>query len=213
MTAPWAVADWGRTRYAEAYARQLALVEQRRQGQAPDTLVLTEHDPVYTIGARMGAERHLLWSAEMLQARGVEVVFTNRGGDITWHGPGQLTGYPIAQLGERFPRDLHKWLATIEDVLTVAVQQHWGLPVGRRRGQTGLWLDDRKLVAIGVAVRQWVTYHGFALNVDCDLDYFGGIVPCGISDARVTSLAAELGRPVPLAEAVAPVVAAWQAAT
>lgn len=191
------VEDWGSTTYAEGLRRQEALLTQRLAGTAPDTLVFTEHAPVFTIGLRAGAAQHLCWSESELAAQGVEVAYTNRGGDITYHGPGQLVGYPIVSLQTR--RDLHAYLRFLEDVLIETVGCY-GLNVGRREGKTGIWTGSRKLAAIGVAVRRWVTYHGFALNVNTRLEHFNGIVPCGIqaSDGTVSSLERELGHALPL---------------
>jgi lipoate-protein ligase B len=186
------VEDLGRTRYADALARQLQCVELRRQLRIDDTLLLTEHEPVYTIGARKGAAQHLLWGAEALATAGIEVVTTNRGGDITYHGPGQLVGYPIFSLAAS--RDLHAYLRDLEEVLIRSVA-HFGLTAARRAGMTGIWIGNRKIAAIGVAVKSWITYHGFALNVTTDLSHFSGIIPCGITDGSVTSLAAELPEP------------------
>ncbi len=187
--------DWGRTAYREAWARQLERVERRRRDACADVLVLTEHDPVYTIGARPGAERHLVWTEALLRQRGIEVVRTNRGGDITYHGPGQLVGYPILSLARR--RDLHGYLRDLEEVLIRTVAA-FGVAAGRRPGMTGIWLETRKIAAIGVAVRGWVTYHGFALNVNPQLEHFAGIIPCGITDGTVTSLARECPTPPPM---------------
>ncbi len=185
------VIDWGRTRYADAWERQNALVSQRIAGEVGDTLVFTEHEPVFTIGLRGGAEAHLVWPAERLAREGIEVVRTNRGGDITYHGPGQIVGYPIISLATR--KDLHAYLRFLEQVLINSLGS-LGLAAARREEKTGIWLGKRKLAAIGVAVRRWVTYHGFALNVNAELAHFGGIIPCGITDGTVTSMAAELGR-------------------
>lgn len=184
--------DWGRTAYREAFERQLDLVEQRRDDACPDTLVLTEHEPVYTIGVRPGAEKHLVWQEDMLKGQGIDVVKTNRGGDITYHGPGQIVGYPVISLREK--RDLHAYLRDLEEVL-IRTAAHFGVSAGRRDGKTGIWVDDRKIAAIGVAVKSWISYHGFALNVDPDLTHFAGIVPCGITDGSVTSLARECPSP------------------
>ncbi|MDR1282269.1 MAG: lipoyl(octanoyl) transferase LipB [Opitutaceae bacterium] len=191
--APLDVLDWGRTRYEAAWRAQDALVARRIAGEAPDTLVFTEHEPVYTIGLRSGAEQHLVWQEAALAAEGIEVVKTNRGGDITYHGPGQIVGYPIVSLAPR--KDLHAWLRFLEEVLMNSVGA-LGLVASRREGKTGIWIGSRKIAAIGVAVKRWVAYHGFALNVNTRLQHFGGIVPCGISatDGTVTSLQAELGR-------------------
>ena len=203
------VIDWGRTAYREAFERQKALVARRREDKAPDTLVLTEHNPVYTIGLRKGASQHLVWSAEALAAKGIEYVESNRGGDITYHGPGQIVGYPILSLQHR--KDLHAYLRDLEEVV-IRTLAHFGMQTARREGKTGIWLDDqRKICAIGVAVRTWVTYHGFALNVNPDLSHFTGIVPCGITDGAVTSMEAELGCPVDLAEVKARLAVEFQA--
>ena len=192
-----AVVDWGRTPYTAAWRRQEELVARRLAGEVGDSLVFTEHDPVYTLGVRLGAARHLLWNEAELAQRGIEVVATNRGGDITYHGPGQIVGYPIVDLAPR--KDLHAYLRFLEQVLINAVGS-LGLAAGRRPGQTGIWLGARKLAAIGVAVKRWVTFHGFALNVNNDLAPFAGIVPCGITDGTVTSLRQEFGRDCDLAE-------------
>lgn len=194
-----ATLDWGRTRYEFAWRQQEALVAQRIAGEIGDTLVFTEHDPVYTIGLRTGADTHLVWNTTQLTHAGIEVVKTNRGGDITYHGPGQIVGYPIISLAPR--KDLHAYLRFLEQVL-INTLGNLGLAAARRPGKTGIWLAQRKIAAIGVAVKRWVTYHGFALNVNPDLSHFNGIIPCGIAaaDGIVTSLQAELGRLVDLGE-------------
>ena len=191
-----ATVDWGRTHYRPAWQRQEELVARRLAGEIGDTLVFTEHEPVYTLGVRLGAARHLLWGADELTRRGIEVVETNRGGDITYHGPGQIVGYPILSLATR--KDLHAYLRFLEQVLINSLGS-LGLAAARRPGQTGIWLGPRKIAAIGVAVKRWVTYHGFALNVNNDLAPFAGIVPCGITDGTVTSLRQELGHEFDLA--------------
>lgn len=180
--------DWGRTEYTEAWDRQTELVGQRRSGSIPDTLILTEHEPVFTIGARPGADQNLVWTEQMLRQQGVEVVKTNRGGDITYHGPGQIVGYPIMDLDGK--RDLHAYLRDLEEILIRTVAR-FGIDAQRREGKTGIWVETRKIAAIGVAVKSWITYHGFALNVSPDLSHFDGIVPCGITDGTVTSLERE----------------------
>jgi lipoyl(octanoyl) transferase len=197
-TAPAEILDWGRTRYADAWRRQEERVARRNAGEAGDALIFTEHEPVFTLGVRRGAEQNLLWNEAELARRGVEVVTTNRGGDITYHGPGQIVGYPIVNLAPR--KDLHAWLRFLEDVLIAGVA-HFGLAAGRNPGKTGIWLGRRKIAAIGVAVKKWTTFHGFALNVNNDLSPFTGIIPCGITaaDGTVSSMQAELGRPVDLA--------------
>lgn len=205
-----ATMDWGRTGYGAARARQEEMVVRRIAGEITDTLVFTEHNPVFTIGLRAGSEKHLVWDAAALEAKGVEFIRTNRGGDITYHGPGQVVGYPIISLAQR--QDLHAYLRFLEEVLIRSVGA-LGLAASRNPGKTGIWLGERKIAAIGVAVRRWVAYHGFALNVSTDLGYFQGIIPCGIAaaDGTVTSLEAELGRKVDLAEVRAMVAAQfWQ---
>lgn len=192
--------DWGRTAYAASLEAQDQRVAARIAGEAPDALIFTEHDPVFTVGLRTGADQHLVWNDSTLAAQGVTVSKTNRGGDITYHGPGQIVGYPIVDLSAR--KDLHAYLRFLEEVMIRSVGD-FGLVATRREGKTGIWIEHRKVAAIGVAVRRWVTYHGFALNVSPNLDHFGGIVPCGIaaSEGTVTSLAKELSSP-PSLEAV-----------
>jgi lipoyl(octanoyl) transferase len=181
--------------YAEALALQQALVEDRRAGRVGDVLLLLEHPHVITVGVRGDAGRsHLLAPPDVLAARGIEVHDTGRGGDITYHGPGQLVGYPILDL--RPDRcDVHRYVRDLEDVL-IRTASDFGIDAERIAGLTGVWVGDRKLAAIGVRISRWITSHGFALNVSTDLDYFRLIVPCGIADRGVTSLAALLHRPV-----------------
>ncbi len=196
---PLHLVDWGRTSYDDACSRQAELVARRIAGGIGDTLVFTEHDPVYTIGLRSGAEQHLIWDEARRKHEGIEVARTNRGGDITYHGPGQIVGYPIVSLNNR--RDLHAYLRLLEQVMINTVGS-LGLVAARREGLTGIWLGERKVAAIGVAVRRWVAYHGFALNVNAQLAHFEGIVPCGIAarQGTVTSLEAQLGASLDLAE-------------
>ncbi|MFP4352407.1 MAG: lipoyl(octanoyl) transferase LipB [Puniceicoccaceae bacterium] len=187
------VEDWGRTAYRAALERQLETLRERRDGRRPDTLVLTEHDPVFTVGRRRGAAGHLTADPAFLERHGIEVAETNRGGDITYHGPGQITGYLFVDLSR--DRDLHRLLRRVEDLLIAVVSAH-GLVCGRRAGLTGVWIGNRKIAAIGMAARHWISFHGFALNVSTDLTHFEGIVPCGITEGSVTSLARELERPI-----------------
>jgi len=187
--------DWGLLPYEQAYKRQLDLVEQRVAGLIDDCVIVVEHPPVFTIGARIGASQHLLWADAICQSRGIDVVHTNRGGDITCHAPGQLVVYPIISL--QHSRDLHAYLRFLEEWI-ICICQQFEIQSERRLGQTGIWIQNRKIAAIGVAARQWVTYHGWALNVSNDLMLFDGIIPCGIQpqDGTVTSLSKELGYPV-----------------
>ncbi len=182
--------EWGRTEYAAALERQKERLQARSAGRVADALIFTEHDPVFTTGLRKDAAQHLLWSKDELRERGIAFHASNRGGDITYHGPGQIVGYPILSLDHR--RDLHAYLRDLESIL-IATLADYGLQAGRREGKTGIWIETRKICALGVAVKKWVTYHGFALNLDPDLTHFDGIVPCGITDGTVTSLKAELG--------------------
>ena len=183
------ILDWGRTPYPAALERQKERLEARCADRVPDALIFTEHEPVFTTGLRKDAQQHLLWDAQERDARGIQFCPSNRGGDITYHGPGQIVGYPILSLEHR--RDLHAYLRDLETVL-IQTLVHYGLKATRREGKTGIWIETRKICAIGVAVKKWVTYHGFALNLNPDLAHFEGIVPCGITDGTVTSLQAEL---------------------
>ncbi|HYZ94095.1 MAG TPA: lipoyl(octanoyl) transferase LipB [Actinomycetota bacterium] len=188
--------------YSEAWALQTELHGRRARREIPDTLLLLEHPHVYTIGRR-GAADDVLWDDETLRARGVEVVETDRGGQVTYHGPGQLVGYPIIDLGPG--ADLVAYVRRLEDVL-MATLTRFGIAGTRDPGNTGVWVGAAKIAAIGVRVTRSVTKHGFALNVSPDLSYFAGIVPCGIFDKGVTSIQAELGEAPPI-DAVADVVA------
>jgi lipoyl(octanoyl) transferase len=189
--------------YDEAVALQAALVEERRAGLIGDTLLLVEHPPVITLGVRTrtGAS-HIVASASELEARGVLVRETGRGGDVTYHGPGQLVGYPIFDLRPD-RRDVHQYVRDLEEALIRAVAT-FGIEAGRLPGLTGVWTGpaggEEKLAAIGVRISRWITSHGFALNVTTDLNDFALIVPCGIADHGVTSLERLLGRAVPMAD-------------
>ena len=188
--------------YAEALALQRSLVEERRAGLIGDTLLLLEHPHVITLGVRGdGGRSHLLASSETLAARGVEVHETGRGGDITYHGPGQLVGYPIIDL-KPDRCDVHRYVRDLEGVL-IRTASDYGIDAGRVEGLTGVWVGNEKLAAIGVRIARWITSHGFALNVTSDLDFFKLIVPCGIVDRGVTSLSRLGGRKIDMAEVVA----------
>ena len=186
----------GLIEYESACSIQENLVQERIAGTIPDTLLLLEHPPVITLGTGTHAE-NLLASEEHLRAAGIDLHSTNRGGDITYHGPGQLVGYPILNLLEHRP-DVHWYVRSLEEVL-IRLLAHYYLPGERIAGRTGVWVRGKKIAAIGVHVKRWVTSHGFALNVDPDLSHFGHIIPCGIADAGVTSMAAE-GRTLPMLE-------------
>jgi len=189
------VSALGAVRYRDGMALMDALVAARAEERTGDWLLYPDHEPVLTVG-RNPSEGNVLADAAALERAGVEVVEVPRGGDVTWHGPGQLVGYPIVQL-DRVGRDLHRWLRTIEDALIGALARH-GLEGRRIAGRTGVWLSEReKIASIGVAVRRWVGYHGFALNVANRLDHFGLIHPCGFHDIRMTSMAEALGERAP----------------
>jgi lipoyl(octanoyl) transferase len=195
--------------YEEAWARQRELHGQRVAGEVPNTLLLLEHPSVYTAGRRTEAHER--------PADGTPVIDVDRGGKITWHGPGQLVGYPIVALPD--PVDVVAYVRRLEEAL-IEVCAGFGLATGRVEGRSGVWVaadqpgsgfrPERKVAAIGVRVARGVTMHGFALNCDPDLTAFGSIVPCGIPDAGVTSLSAELGRDITVADAVGPVEAAMK---
>jgi lipoyl(octanoyl) transferase len=181
--------------YGEALALQRALVEDRRADRIPDTLLLVEHPHVLTLGVRGdGGRSHILASADALASRGVEIHETGRGGDITYHGPGQVVGYPIIDL-KPDRCDVHRYVRDLEDVL-IRTASDYGVLAERVDGLTGVWVGREKLAAIGVRIARWITSHGFAFNVTTNLDYFALIVPCGIADRGVTSLARLTGRAI-----------------
>lgn len=192
------VCHLGPTPYREGLALQAALVRRRAAArddapggsEATDWLLFPDHPPVLTMG-RGGSEQSLRVSRESLAARGVELFEVARGGDLTWHGPGQLVGYPIVDL-ERRGRDLHRYLRDLEEVLILALGR-WGVPARRVPGRTGVWAGEEKIASLGIAVRHWIGYHGFALNVAPDLGFFDLIHPCGLRGIRMTSVAARLG--------------------
>jgi lipoate-protein ligase B len=181
------VVDLGTMEFGAAWELQKRLVPRRQSGDLPDTLLLVEHPHVVTVGRRIAAETNIL-------RRDMPIFEIERGGDVTYHGPGQLVGYPILNL-EPHERDLHGHLRRIEDAL-IAVCATVGLAAGRNPGFTGVWLGKKKVASIGIAVRRWVTLHGFALNVTTELERFRAINPCGLEAAVMTTLSEELGRPL-----------------
>lgn len=186
--------------YEDGLALQRDLVEQRREGRIGDVLLLLEHPPVITLGARTRGDRsHVIAAPGVLERRGVTVHETGRGGDVTFHGPGQLVGYPILDL-KPDRCDVHRYVRDLEEVL-IRTAAAFGVTAVRVPGYTGVWVGSTKLAAIGVRISRWITSHGFALNVTTDLAYFGLIVPCGIADRGVTSLAELTGRAVSMDEA------------
>ena len=196
------VYDLGNTGYRHVWDLQKhlqsALIEQKRHpdhvqygpDDVSDMLLFVEHPHVYTLG-KSGNADHLLRSDEELKEWEAEFVPVDRGGDITYHGPGQVVGYPILDLDRHFT-DIHKYLRFLEEVIILTVA-HFGMAAGRSEGLTGVWVEDRKIAAMGIRSSRWVTMHGFALNVEPDLSYFSNIVPCGIQDKQVTSIYHETG--------------------
>ncbi len=184
--------------YADSLELQRGLVEDRKANRIPDTLLLLQHPHVLTIGVKKDGRSHILATAAQLAARGVDVFETGRGGDVTYHGPGQIVGYPIIDLNPD-RRDVHRYVRDLEDVM-IRVCADYGVIAGRSKGFSGTWINDAKIGAIGVRISRWVTSHGFAFNVGTDIDFFNLIVPCGIADRGVTSLEGEIGRTPPIVE-------------
>ena len=196
--------------YAAALDLQKSLVEDRRAGRIPDTLLLLEHPHVITLGVKLAEARtHVVATAELLDARGVEVVETGRGGDVTYHGPGQLVAYPILDL-KPDRQDVHRYVRDLEAVM-IRLCAAYSVTADRIAGLSGAWVGDRKIGAIGVRISRWITSHGLALNVSTDLSLFDLIVPCGIADKGVTSLSLEVGRPVQVDEVISGFVQAFAA--
>jgi lipoyl(octanoyl) transferase len=194
MTRALQVRHLGQLPYSEALSLQSQLVEDRRSGRIDDVLLLLEHPPVITIGVRSAATTaHILAAPEVLASRGIEVFEAGRGGDVTYHGPGQVVGYPILDL--RPDRcDVHRYVRDLEEVM-IRTARDFGVRATRIPALTGAWVEGRKLGAIGVRISRWITSHGFALNVRTNLDHFDFIVPCGIPDRGVTSLGRLLAHP------------------
>jgi len=181
----------GRVPYEQAWSLQNRVADERRAGLVPDTLILLEHPHTYTIG-RSGTRDHVFLNEEELAERGITCLDVDRGGDVTYHGPGQLVGYPILDLGPK--PEVGFYLRNLEGCL-IDVLADFGMTAGRLSGYTGVWIGDRKIAAIGIKVSQGVTTHGFALNVSTDLSLFTHILACGIPDKGVTSMGLELGAP------------------
>jgi lipoate-protein ligase B len=189
--------DIGTTEYSFAWELQKILYEERIAGNTPDTILFTEHYNTYTMG-KSGGEDHLLATETELAEGHVAVFKTDRGGDITYHGPGQIVCYPILDLNN-YHRDVHRYLRDLEEVV-IRTLGHYEIEAHREPEYTGVWVGSEKICAIGVKVSRWVTMHGFAFNVNTDLSYFGRIIPCGIFHKGVTSLAELLGRPIDVSE-------------
>ena len=195
--------------YGEGLELQKQLVDARRAGEIADTLLLLQHPHVLTVGVKKDGRRHILAPEDRLQALGVEVFDTGRGGDVTYHGPGQIVGYPIIDLNPD-RRDVHRYVRDLEEMM-IRVCADYGVAAGRIQGLSGTWVTHsergpEKIGAIGVRISRWITSHGFALNVSTDLDFFGLIVPCGIADHGVTSLQAAAGQSLTLPDVEAAIV-------
>lgn len=197
----------GKVAYGEAHDLQKDLAEQRKEGAIPDTLLIVEHPPTITLG-RGAKEKNILFSEEELAELGVEVHETGRGGDVTYHGPGQIVAYPIFDL-KPDRQDVRKYVSNLEEVM-IGSCASFGLEAKRIPGCNGCWIEDRKIGAVGVRISRWVTMHGIAFNVATDMRHFEYIIPCGITDKGVTSLEAELGRSVPISEAQNAIVDAFK---
>ena len=210
---PLQVRRLGLVPYAEGLELQRRLVEDRKADRIPDTLLLLQHPHVLTIGVKKDGRSHILASPDRLSALGIEVFETGRGGDVTYHGPGQLVGYPIVNL-DPDRRDVHQYVRDLEDVM-MRVCAEYGIEAGRVKGLSGAWINsdggEEKIGAIGVRISRWITSHGFAFNVATDIDFFHLIVPCGIADKGVTSLASKLGYAPPMDEVEERVVAQFAA--
>lgn len=197
----------GRVDYAAAWELQRRLVAARRAGEVGDLLILLEHPHVYTLGRRAD-EAHVLVGADRLAALGATLFRIDRGGDATYHGPGQVVGYPILDLRQR-GADVHRYVRDLEETI-IRTLADYGIAAERLDGYPGVWVGDEKVAAIGVKVTHWISSHGFALNVDPDLSYFGHIVPCGLHDKGVTSISRLLGRTVDVEEAMGRVAARFE---
>jgi len=196
----------------EYFSNTIAIKKQNRNSHDPiltqNHMLIVEHPPVFTLG-KSGKMEHLLINEEILKAKGIDFIKTNRGGDITFHGPGQLVGYPILDL-DNFFTDIHKYLRCLEEMI-IKTLSDFGLNGARSDGETGVWLDldtsfARKICAMGVRASRWVTMHGFALNINTDLSYFDYIIPCGIKGKAVTSIAKELKHEVDTTEVKAAIL-------
>lgn len=182
--------DLGIIDYKKAWDLQKIIFELRLTNEIDDTLFLLEHNNTYTLG-KIADKKHLISSERYLRENNISVYEIDRGGDITYHGPGQIVGYPIINL-DNWKKDTHKYLRALEEVI-IKVCKHFGLDAARNTQYTGVWIENRKIAAIGIKVSRWITMHGFAFNINTDLSFFQGIIPCGISDKEVTSLKKELG--------------------
>ncbi len=189
--------DLGLIDYQQAWGMQKEIFDLRLHDKINDTFFLLEHPHTYTLG-KVAEKENLLSTEEQLKELGVSVYEIDRGGDITYHGPGQIVGYPIIRLSD-WKEDTHEYLRALEEVI-IKTCAEYGLETGRNPKYTGVWIENRKIAAIGIKVSRWVTMHGFAFNINTDLNYFGGIIPCGIRGKDVTSLSKELKKEIELNE-------------
>ena len=187
----------GMVDYKEAWDLQRTIFNQVVDGETLDTLILLEHPHTYTLG-KVADKKNLVSGKDYLEKNKISVFEIDRGGDITYHGPGQIVGYPIIKL-EDWQKDTHKYLRALEEVIIMTCK-NYGVDAGRNPKYTGVWIGNKKIAAIGVKISRWVTMHGFAFNVNTDLSLFKGIIPCGISDKEVTSLKKELGREINISD-------------
>ena len=196
------IIEHGVVPYESAWQQQRELHSSRLAGEIEDTLVLLEHPPVYTLGKNVGKEN-------LLDPMDAEVIQSDRGGDITWHGPGQIVGYPIFNL-EDHKKSVSWYMRSLEDVI-IKTLAHFDISSDRIKGMTGVWVGDGKVCAMGVRLSRWVTMHGFALNVAPNMSYFGGMIPCGIQGKRVVSMKELLGRDISIEEVTPHIITSFQA--
>lgn len=195
--------DLGLIDYEECYAIQKDIVRRRRSGEIDDTLILAEHNPIFTIGRR-GSKDNLLVSDDMLASNGLKVLRIDRGGDITFHGPGQLVCYPVIDL-KAAGMDLHRYLRNLEES-AIHFMNDYGVDAERVPGKTGVWVSGKKIASVGVGASNWVTFHGLSVNINCSLDFFAMINPCGMKDSEMTSLARLKGQEIPMSAAKTKIV-------
>ncbi len=190
--------------YTDALEIQRKLIKLRQDGKIKDTMLLLEHPPVITLGRR-ALEANILMPKEFFKTRGIDICEIERGGDVTYHGPGQLVGYPILNLND-YGRDVRQFVSNIEEIFIRLLSSEYGIDAGRNLEHTGVWVGDEKITAIGFAVKKWVTMHGFAFNVNTDMSHFNWIVPCGIKDKGVTSLQSLVDKNIDMNEIIEKVI-------
>jgi lipoate-protein ligase B len=201
------IARWlGRISYQQAYDLQLTLVKSRQEGMIPDTILLLEHPPVFTVG-KSGQQENILVSPSRLKEEGISLFFTDRGGDVTYHGPGQLVVYPIIDLRDR-NRDLHQYVFDLEEVLIRTLKDY--NIIGRRdENHPGVWVEKEEIAAIGLSVKSWIAMHGLSLNINPNMEHFAMINPCGFSDRKAASMAKVLSNDIPMTQVIQKFLAQW----